>query len=49
MQQVYDFTMDPEGACVKVVRAGLVCHAHNSTHNTLAAPASLLPRAARTA
>ena len=30
--------MDPKGVCATVVRAGLVCHAHNSTHNTLAAP-----------
>jgi len=35
-------------AGVTVVRAGLVCHSHNSMHNTLAAPAVLLPRAART-
>ena len=35
----YTCTMDPKGVCATVVRADLVCHAHNSTHNTLAVPA----------
>ena len=28
-----------EGVCATAVRADLVCHADNSAHNTLAAPA----------
>jgi len=32
-----------KGACTTVVRAGLVCHAHNSTHNSLAAPDTCWP------
>jgi len=31
--------MDPEWVCATAVRAGLVCHAYNSTHNTLTATA----------
>jgi len=34
---VYECTM--EGVCATAVRADLVCHADNSAHNTLAAPA----------
>jgi len=37
--------MDPEGGVRNnVVRADLVCHGHNSTHNTLATPLWLLLR-----
>jgi len=45
----YGCTINPEGVCATVVRAGLVCHAHNSTPNTLAVAPAALSAAARTA
>jgi len=44
--------MDPEGVVTAVVRAGLVCLAHDSTYKTLSATAvapAAFPHAARTA